>query len=539
MGKNIQYSKVLIVGLLLIGLPIGAIAQTADVATTLTLTTPTTVNPGSAVAYTVSVANNGPNPAQNVVPQVQLPAGLASSIFTLPAGASYTNATGVVTLPTSASLAANTTLSYSFSFTAPYYSATLLAVASSTASTTDPVPTNNDGSATAARATVTDVVLGNNCTGTGYGPASPVSGGLYAEYYAGYFADNLSFFNSTASSLTRTDATVNFPANNSWGDLRPAGSGTAAVDNPQTYSARYRGSISIATSGPYTFSLSSDDASYLWLDGAALATTPTVASATINNGGAHAATTVSATVTLTAGQHNVLIFYGQQGGDNNFIFSYAAGTSNPQPTVPVPNNVLCNSRARPLPVQLTAFEAKVVGSAAQLTWTTASELNSAYFAVEFSSNGHTFTELGQVLAQGSKASVTDYTYRDTAFGAQPAGQPVYYRLRQVDQDGTVAYSPMRSLVPGAVPGKKAPSVSCYPVPAAEDVTVDLQMLPAQNFELTLVDLAGRITRRWNLAGGQLQHLSLSGLPVGLYQLLVTGTLTEGKIFRQNLRLPKE
>ena len=533
MEKNLQYSRVLIVGLLLLGLPIGAIAQTqtADVATTLTLTPPTTVNPGNPVSYTVSVVNNGPNPAQNVVPQVQLPAGLASSVFTLPGGASYTNATGIVTLPTSASLAAGTTLSYSISFTAPYYSATLLAVASSTASNTDPVPTNNDGSSAAARATVTDVVLGTNCTGPGYGPASPVSGGLYAEYYAGYFNDNLSFFNTSTSSLSRYDATVNFPANNSWGDLRPAGSGT--VDNPQTYSARYRGSISIATTGTYTFSLRSDDASYLWLDGAALATTPTVASATVNNGGAHGATTVSATVTLTAGPHNVLIFYGQNAGGNNFIFSYAVGTNTLQP---VPNSVLCATQVPPpLPVQLTAFVAKAAGSAAQLTWTTASEQNSAYFAVERSSNGHTFTELGQVLAQGNKTSVTDYTYRDAAFGAQPVGQLVYYRLRQVDQNSTVAFSPVRSLVPGKV----APSVSCYPVPATEDVTVDLQMLPAQNFELILVDLVGRVTRRWNLAGGQLQHLSLSGLPVGLYQLLVTGTLTEGTTFHQNLRLPKE
>jgi len=513
----------------------------ADVATTLSRTSAATSAPGAPVSHTLTVANAGPTAALSVSVRVQLPAGLASSTFTLPAGATYTNATGLLTFPTLASLEASgagSSVSYNFSFTAPNYSATLPAVASSTSTTPDPNAANNDGSAAAAQASTTVVLPANSCAGTAYGPS--VSSGLYAEYYAGNFSDALGFFASNTPALARYDAQLNFPADNSWGNLSPAATTTPA-DQPQQYSARYRGSINIPATGTYTLSLTSDDGSYLWLDGAALAATPTLASATINNGGAHSAQTVSATVTLSAGPHNVLIFYGQGVGSNVLAFSYAGGPGN-LPTQLVPNSALCATQVTlPLPVRLTAFTAAAAGPAAELAWTTASELSSAYFGVERSLDGSRYEELGRVAAQGNKVSATSYAFRDAGLGALPAGQPVYYRLRQVDLDGTLAYSPVRSLVPtGPRETAPAPLLRCYPVPAtATGTTLDLRDLPKLACEVTLLDLAGRTLRRWQFVGGQTQALALPGLPAGLYQLLISGTTTDGRAFRQALRLPKE
>ena len=321
---------------------IPVVAPTTDIATTLSVS-PASVQAGNPVTFTTTVTNNGPTQASGVSPKVQLPAGLLLPASALPTGATYTNATGVVTLPTTTLLASGASLSYAITFAAPNYTTTLAGVASSTATSTDPSAANNDGSQAAAQATATVGLPANGCAGAPYGPSA--SSGLYAEYYAGYFADNLTYFSGKTPALTRTDGTVNFPATNSWGNLGAAATGT--VDDPNTYSARYRGSITIATAGSYTFYLTSDDASYLWLDGAALASTLSTASATINNGGAHSNTLKQATIiTFSAGVHNVLLYYGENTGGNTLTFEYSGPGIARQI---VPNAVLCASQSQ-LPV---------------------------------------------------------------------------------------------------------------------------------------------------------------------------------------------
>lgn len=108
----------------------------------------------------------------------------------------------------------------------------------------------------------------------------------------------------------------------------------------------------------------------------------------------------------------------------------------------------------PLPVELREFLAAAGGPAAvRLAWSTASERNSAYFAIERSLDGEGFTALGQVPSAGNSQAVRSYGFRD---GQLPAGvRLLYYRLRQVDVDGTVAFSPVRTVAlagPTATPG---------------------------------------------------------------------------------------
>jgi len=328
-------------------------SASADVATTLSTSAPASVGPGTSLSYSVQLLNNGPQPALNVVAQVQLPVGLTSAAFAggLPAGASYDNASGRLTLPAVAALpsgAANAQ-TITFSLTAPAYSTTIGAVASSSAATADAVPGDNDGSLANARVSTLVALPANGCGGTPYGPST--SSGLYAEYYNGYFADNLGFFASNTPVLSRYDARVSFPANDSWGDLGLSSAANGNANSYQQYSARYRGSFSVPTTGTYVLSLTSDDASYLWIDGAALAATPTLASAAVDNGGAHGSRTVqSAPLTLSAGRHDVLIFYGQAGGDNTLSFSYTG----PGGGGIVPNGLLCATQA-PAQVALAGF----------------------------------------------------------------------------------------------------------------------------------------------------------------------------------------
>ena len=98
--------------------------------------------------------------------------------------------------------------------------------------------------------------------------------------------------------------------------------------------------------------------------------------------------------------------------------------------------------AVPLPVTLVAFTAQPVGAlAVRLDWATASEVNSDRFEVERSSDGLAFATIGTVAAAGSSTSSHAYQLTDAKL---PAGSTrLYYRLRQVDLDGTAVYSPVQ------------------------------------------------------------------------------------------------
>ena len=108
------------------------------------------------------------------------------------------------------------------------------------------------------------------------------------------------------------------------------------------------------------------------------------------------------------------------------------------------NRFTVSNGASPLPVTLLDFTAQAEGPAAvRLRWATASELNNAGFTVERSADGTAFTTIGTVAGAGTSATRHDYTLLDTN---PPIHQPtLYYRLRQTDQDGTVAYSPIRTV----------------------------------------------------------------------------------------------
>jgi uncharacterized repeat protein (TIGR01451 family) len=190
-----------------------------------------------------------------------------------------------------------------------------------------------------------------------------------------------------------------------------------------------------------------------------------------------------------------------------------------------------------LPVVLTAFTAQAVQNRdALLTWATASEIGSAYFDVERSFDGTSFAKVDRVAAQGTKPSASTYALTDAAVAAKATG-PVYYRLRQVDLDGTSAFSPVRSV---SFPKAAPVALSLYPNPAQASTQLDLSPLPATaTYQVTLLDATGRTVRAATLAGGLPQPLDVQHLASGTYHVLVTGQLADGAPFKQTLRLTKE
>ncbi|MCX2739476.1 GDSL-type esterase/lipase family protein [Pontibacter anaerobius] len=91
----------------------------------------------------------------------------------------------------------------------------------------------------------------------------------------------------------------------------------------------------------------------------------------------------------------------------------------------------------PLPVELTAFGARTnTQGQVLLEWQTASETNNAYFEVQRSQSGKDFQPIGQVKGSGTTVVAQNYTFTDSA----AMSGTLYYRLKQVDTDGTSSFS---------------------------------------------------------------------------------------------------
>lgn len=140
-------------------------------------------------------------------------------------------------------------------------------------------------------------------------------------------------------------------------------------------------------------------------------------------------------------------------GTFNSFSDFALASTDPLTS----NNPLANSN--PLPVQLSSFDAqRQAASAVAVKWATATEKNAAYFDVQRSFNTHEFVTVATAKAQGNSSRATSYAILDKT---APAAA-LYYRLRQVDNDGTVTYSPMVSVAGSGEVAK----VLLYPNPTS-------------------------------------------------------------------------
>ncbi|GAB3874242.1 hypothetical protein GCM10028824_27180 [Hymenobacter segetis] len=144
----------------------------------------------------------------------------------------------------------------------------------------------------------------------------------------------------------------------------------------------------------------------------------------------------------------------------------------------------------PLPVELSSFTAERQGTNAALAWTTASEKNNRGFEVQVSTDGRSFREMGFVAGAGSSTAPRAYAFLDQE--ASKAGLR-YYRLRQLDLDGTATFSPVRTVTFGtseatALRLTAAPNPFRQSLTLTVDVPLGTAAAPAQ---LTLTDAAGR------------------------------------------------
>ena len=89
-----------------------------------------------------------------------------------------------------------------------------------------------------------------------------------------------------------------------------------------------------------------------------------------------------------------------------------------------------------IPVELSSFEAKVIGSKVELRWSTATELNNFGFEIERKERDIEYRKIGFVSGFGTTAESHNYNYTDEDLG--PGNYT--FRLKQIDLSGTFEYS---------------------------------------------------------------------------------------------------
>lgn len=162
-----------------------------------------------------------------------------------------------------------------------------------------------------------------------------------------------------------------------------------------------------------------------------------------------------------------------------------------------------------LPVEWLSFTVNSEGKRNRLDWDVAQTGQESHFDIERSSDGTTFEFLTQTEPLfGSTAS---YQWHDEDF---PPTR-LYYRIRQVDFDGAVSLSPIRS-IDRSLNGTNQ-RVHFYPNPTSgplQWILNDPDYSGSLNWQL--FDATGRLLRQLDLATAPNAETNLSGLPAGSY-----------------------
>lgn len=158
-----------------------------------------------------------------------------------------------------------------------------------------------------------------------------------------------------------------------------------------------------------------------------------------------------------------------------------------------------------VPVELVAFKGTYRGGKNFLNWRTATEFENDYFLVERSQDGQKFEAIGKVDGSGTTIETQTYEFID----ALPKENLNYYRLQQVDFDGTYEYSSIIVIRQG----KEQFVAEVFPSPTSTFLNVSANK--AVN-TIQVIDITGRLVLSSTYDYINTVRLDVSKLTTGTY-----------------------
>ena len=176
--------------------------------------------------------------------------------------------------------------------------------------------------------------------------------------------------------------------------------------------------------------------------------------------------------------------------------------------------IIGKTGSTPLPIELVSFTAEKNISNVDTKWITASEKNSDYFTIERSQDAINFEFVAKVPATGNSNTLQKYATQDE----KPYPGLSYYRLKQVDFDGTFNYSKIVAIDFL----NEEYGIKIYPNPTSDIITIDFleQVLPPST-RVSLTNVYGQQLELNQIISKNQINMDLSPLPSGIYFVGIT------------------
>ncbi len=190
------------------------------------------------------------------------------------------------------------------------------------------------------------------------------------------------------------------------------------------------------------------------------------------------------------------------------------------------------SNQAPLAIRLLAFNGNYNGTNVQLQWNVNGEYNTGYYEIERSADGITFEVAGRIEVSNTNVEVKTYRFAEIIDGAPSV---LFYRLKEVEQNGKLYYSSVLRLSNGNLPGKVTLNSAN---PFSHFIQVQAQLREQSQIDIRMTNLSGAVVAVRTFTGMKGNNLlridQLAHLPNGVY--LVHVQTNEGK---QTFRVVKQ
>ena len=180
------------------------------------------------------------------------------------------------------------------------------------------------------------------------------------------------------------------------------------------------------------------------------------------------------------------------------------------------DNILISYPLVMLPVHFTDISAKAGKQNVLLQWGTASETGSNYFSIERSTDGLQYSIIGNVQCAGNSSAIKNYVFTDKT----PLTGTSYYRLKQVDNNGSFIYSAVMVI---HFTGIKS-VVNTYPNPATGYFTIVVANTGTQPYRVTVTDMSGKLVQSGETVAvdGKINITLNNSVKPGIYMVSIKG-----------------
>ncbi len=226
-------------------------------------------------------------------------------------------------------------------------------------------------------------------------------------------------------------------------------------------------------------------------------------------------------INTSLGDTIVTVFNNAQNQDFQFDV-----LGSPQSIAFDPNNWILKTVESIVPVELISFTGRVENGKIILEWTTATEINNLGFEIQRSLDNNQFNTIGFVEGNGSTTERNEYRFVDEGFKGK-----VYYRLKQIDFNGTFSFSDVIEI--NGVTVTTIELEQNYPNPFNPSTKIKYQIADAGFVNLQVYDVLGNevstLINKEMQAGSYEVEFDASNLPSGIYYYtLNTGSFKQTK-----------